>query len=519
MRRSLPFALLAIFPVLALCLPHLGYVPLWDGGDYYNALRRAIGAPFSLSNYFLLDHPAAAYAIFLGLLLRLDPSRIEILNLTNLALFLCSVAFFRALQGRIFEDRISGLELDLSAALYALTPVLVSGIFNLNPDQGVAVFLVPYMWALVARRPWLAAFFGFCMANSKESGIALYAASLPLYLLTLERGPLRGRARSLAILSIPGALTALLLWHHARKAGEIVRTDFVPSIAATVFEFSPAAKNMLAALADIFVLNFNWIPASIIAAALLSLPFALGRRRGGAAKLCFAIAMFMAALYITTRVRPFNNARYFAPVFPLLLVVFHASLLRIVPTAELRIIFLSALWILFGASNLRTIDPLSKRVFGTFEFGRHELLAMDSMNGKRFIADEMVYNLEFLNLHYLENDLFASLKPDKQTILFAGMAADHWNPGMLDPVTFERSGDWRHGMLDVQFVGRDYKREIEELSREGRLPEMAYFVDLPNHDPSPGKKIIREHYRVTGNKIFGRGGYEIVLEEMVRKDK
>src|SRR5207249_214580 len=83
--------------------------------------------------------------------------------------------------------------------------------------------------------------------------------------------------------------------------------------------------------------------------------------------------------YITTRFRPYNDARYVRIVFSrtgsrvLLRAAFPARKPHRSSLVSVRLRF----WV--AASNFRTLDVVSKLVFGTFNFGSHRLLDMPSL--------------------------------------------------------------------------------------------------------------------------------------------
>jgi hypothetical protein len=95
--------------------------------------------------------------------------------------------------------------------------------------------------------------------------------------------------------------------------------------------------------------------------------------------LAFITLLFIATIYALTRFVTFSNVRYLLPAMPLLLIASYAALVRLLPRVQPRRLALITYALLLVVSAERTVDPLSRRVWGTFPFGSHEMLRMASM--------------------------------------------------------------------------------------------------------------------------------------------
>ncbi|MEZ4548259.1 MAG: hypothetical protein R3B51_11315 [Thermodesulfobacteriota bacterium] len=95
------------------------------------------------------------------------------------------------------------------------------------------------------------------------------------------------------------------------------------------------------------------------------------------------------------------------PVLPVLVILFADSLPIVFRRQTVITGVLAAVLILLGVSSLRTVDPVSKRIMGTFNFGSHEILDMASFGDARGYhgRDQLVYNFEFteIQLPYRED--------------------------------------------------------------------------------------------------------------------
>src|SRR5205823_8781470 len=104
-------------------------------------------------------------------------------------------------------------------------------------------------------------------------------------------------------------------------------------------------------------------------------------------------------VYVVTRFRFTNGARYVLLVSPFLILAFYHALLSLTRRSLTRVLYLATCALLVFVSNFRTIDIVSRTIFGTFPFGSHQMLNTTSLAGGLRL-DSIVYNLEFLELQY-----------------------------------------------------------------------------------------------------------------------
>jgi hypothetical protein len=205
--------------------------------------------------------------------------------------------------------------------------------------------------------------------------------------------------------------TSVAVWEGetARKSAGIVRQFIVPSDAFT------AAYGAM-----IFVLNFAWIPTLSIAADLgAALRAAVNHRVRAMPGLDRPVVSLLsivgvAILYFLT-VSPYTNPRYVLAAVAMLLAMFVIALVRLGLPPIVRRGLLAAYTILLVVSAVRTIDPVSRLVFGTFPVGSHEMLSMSSITKEccgPFGRDQLVYSLEFTVFDDLVSDALAATGGD-----------------------------------------------------------------------------------------------------------
>jgi hypothetical protein len=219
----------------------------------------------------------------------------------------------------------------------------------------------------------------------------------------------------------------------------------------------------------------------------------------------FFFVLLCLTAYIVTRVRPFNHARYILPTYPALFGLAFIALMVFIQQRIVRIVILSIMAALSLASNFRTIDPLSRWVFGTFDFGNHKMLDVASIFGDSR-RDELVYNLEYMNLQYLTNIAAEHLPIDRDSIIFiGGVDGSQW--------PFAVQAQNSHGVpFTYRFAVRffaDKKNMTPEKMREYGNPSVFYFFAFPNNENGPNLNYLKDHYPLIGGQEFDYKGYRM----------
>src|SRR4029077_13952844 len=122
-----------------------------------------------------------------------------------------------------------------------------------------------------------------------------------------------------------------------------------------------------------------------------------------------------------TRYETYLNVRYLLPIAALLILSFAVGFLILCARPFVRVVVLGFAFLLVLGSAFRTIDPVSRALWGTFPFGRHPLLALTSWNNEccGFSRDQLVYNLEYLQFDRIETLIFRDLRPNTTTTFVA----------------------------------------------------------------------------------------------------
>jgi hypothetical protein len=159
-------------------------------------------------------------------------------------------------------------------------------------------------------------------------------------------------------------------------------------------------------------------------------------------------------------------------------------------------------------STVRTIDPVSRRLWGTFPIGNHDLLRLTRIVGECCGAgqEHIVYSLQFTVLSDLQSKMFAAIAPDDSTVLVVPDSAD-WQKdwrifGELDGTTHRRT-------LDRDRVIRPTVLWAREIMSGRARPATAWFIALPMGSVARALRDLAGPYVVGEERRFWIGGYSL----------
>jgi hypothetical protein len=421
---------------------------------------------------------------------------------------------------RLFPNR-RDIEYTLVTALYAWAPLFVSHAIFLNLDYGATALFVLFLHFLAADRIWRATAFAVALAFTKETGLAAWAVTTVAFLVAFILRPKVSwpqRAvmlrRYAPLLGVPMVLTGYLLFtavfrHEAMSYGPV---QLIANQADdAIWNTNLADPSMRSFLADMFVLNYQWLYSVAIAVALCAACIRVEppadepgddmTRRG------LFLALSLAGLvFIVTRFRFSNGARYVLVATPMLILAFYHALLSVCARHRRRLIYLSVCALLVFVSNFRTIDVVSRSFFGTLPFGSHALLDMTSRSGGLNL-DSIVYNLEFLQLEYLYGDMIRDVRPRPGSVLLMGNAVYNFPPG-VDGRDYSLTANPSRAIPFFVAIG-DASRETiaSHVTRDG---ELFFYMSFANADNAQIHGLLK-NYPLAGKKTYQRHGYTMDL--------
>ncbi|HEY2850006.1 MAG TPA: hypothetical protein VGI97_09020 [Gemmatimonadaceae bacterium] len=527
-KRAVAFLVTALV-FIGILVPELHYVPIWDGRVYalcaINAASHGL-AGLSLESLRCGGHPTQAFIGILAMSQLIRFGDIAALHITNIVLGLAALACIRVVLARLFPDPAHATRLDIVTALCAVHPVMLSTLIQPNVDFGVYVFFFATLAALLSGRLWWAAVAGTLLCFSKETGVLAYGVAAGLYVLFFAIGKNRPadrapRVRAMWMTSLPLMLFGVhVVWWNATHLQSAVWTQTWQQgsqYGFHFFDFTDATFRSYAA--GIFVIGFMWVISALIAADLLRGGVRLARRLpsrpvpgADPARVAYVATLTLVLAYLLTSYRTWTNLRYFALLYPLVVIVGYASIVRLAIPRRAAVGILCAAGFLFAVSIYRSVDPLARLMYGTFSTGEHDMYRMASINqeypgpGR----DELVYNLQFTGYHHAQNALFRALRPTDSTV-FATLGTARWNIwSQLDEQTHERT------LRQTGVIVPRYLTDVDLLASPDR-PRDVWYVDFtyrPDHDASLAS--LKQFYREAGTVRASAHGHVLVAHHLQR---
>jgi len=524
----LPIAVLAVAAaiVCALLASRLDYVPIWDGRVYAACISAAADnlAPESLR---CAGHASQAYVLVAALAQKIARSSAAPVLVTNALLVLVAVIGFNRLARHAFPGA-DAVDRSLLVAAFALQPAFLASIVQ----PGLDLPLLPgFVWSVVfviERRPVLLVLSGLWLAFTKETGLFLYAVVVgchALWLLVKWPRPVTQRILEilrLAPLAFPGvafigylAFRKLTLpnqppmWYGSTVGVPLVEQLLVPRL--DLYQVNYAVL--------LLVLNFSWVPWGVTVFDAFIGTVRAGHREPrrvipGANErvVMFLLFVTLATAYALTRFTTYGHTRYFLAVYALALLPFNTALLRLGVPAYVRRAILASYACALALSSVRSVDPLSRRLYGTFAFGEHQLFHMTRVTGEccGFGQDQLVYNLEFTNIQALTQRALTSagasfaeviVVPDSTSWIFL----DPPNPGSR---LLENRGLKRPGT-------RVY--EHKQLVQGAGGPDSLLYLGLPYGHNDRAIHELSALYDFRDEQRYTRAGYAVSTFRLTKR--
>ena len=497
---------------------YFSYVPIWDGWQFSRCyLTAAI-----TGSLWCFDHSAFIHTYLFGLTQEATPGNFHSIYIANIFLGILGLLCMRGLLGRLYKASLSPINMTLVSFVFGFTPVFIVQIVQPSLDYTLPIYLTMTLYFLYSGRFFPAALAGVLTVFTKESGFMLYGVSVFLYVpLMLIKGSLTWRNKKrlfsvMALLLIPVVLFIIYMFVTPKTQ---IGDSWLEGI-LTMLKFYLVDTVMAAQLVSLLVLNFNWILTGIIIAGLIVL--GAGRLKGGGRpeaglgfydRLYFYL-LFILFVYFLTRIPTWNNPRYMLPVLPVVVILFADSLPIVFKRQTVITGVLAVLLVLLAISSFRTVDPVSKRIMGTFNFGSREMLRMTGLENdvSYYGRDQLVYNFEFTEIHYLTEKIYQTIGTDK---IFVVAPSATWSNALsgINKKTGKRI-----------IYGEEYTNTrmtfADALIKSRRFPEEIYFIAYPNFEGANEEQQTQLSY-VYDIKDVVRvedGGYAVDVYHYVKKD-
>ncbi len=512
---------------LALLASRASYIPTWDGRIYAECIVDAGERHLALPTLRCVDHISHAYMLFAGALQMLSPGSFRLMLLANVILYLVACAGFYRLMELAFPTDDHSTERALLTAVFAAQPAILASVVQPNIDLPM---LPSFLWGTVfiIRRRWVPLILvGLALVATKESGVLLYATLVFAFAIAMvfphpssPRSPIRALLRLtpaavpivafVAYIAYRASLPhQTVIWSGGTTEEPILRQFLVPRVDRYFINYCVM----------MFVLSFAWITTAVVGIDLFvgvvrklrkepARPVAGGKRR----IVRFLVVLWIVTMIALTRFTTWGNTRYFLPVFALTPFALYASLIRLRLAPILRRSTVAVVAILMLLSTVRTADPVSRAVYGTWKFGDHGLLRMTRVTHECCDSgrDQLVYNLQYTFLGDLTSDAVAEFAVDSTVVFFPRRM--HWE--MLGPL--DRASRRRTMRRQDVFDPRAYQPDT--LAALETTPGNAIYVGLPNGDPAAGLRTLAQWYEIGLPHRMQRSGYWLNAYRLTLRD-
>lgn len=524
----------------------VNYIPIWDGYLYFDQLMKVVNEPLKFSNYIAFGHPSVGYMLLMSLVQYIEKGNVYLLNIENTLLGILAIYSFYRIVCYFYNGSKNKLEILLVSFCMAFNPVIFGNSINFNIDFPVAVFFLASLYSLLYRRMFLFSFFATMMAFSKESGTLLYfelIATLVIIFLLIgvyedkDKGQIKTKAEILKgrlknffstldndsnphyiknyiYLFMPLALFVMyFIYRVFIKRVSLFWGGTTLNTKSFGFLLSFPFHHMLSIFVQIFIYNFHWIFTLGIIAFLIKILinhrskkekiFSLPDEKS--AYMYVLILIFLGFAYINFSYNTFSNSRYIMPAIPLLIIFFYGGLQQLIKKHAIRLAVLLLIFLLSFIQTFSTIDPVSKAIYGTFDFGNHKMLRMVTITGEGLGyagRDQLVYNAEFTVINKLVQKLYQEqiIKEDKN-------------------ICFDDYADYF--VLSSAGNGTKTKTvQISELLNKKKKPKNITYINFPwmAQEKSSLQKLSGD-YKITNTRSVEDKGYKINVFSMKLKSE
>jgi hypothetical protein len=500
------------------------YTPMWDSWIYANCVTEAAAHPSQFWRYGCVQHLSHGYVFLLAAVQRLGLSGQPGVLCVNTLLGIGAILALYSSARSVLPGPRYRVDCALLTSGWAAFPVFLASAVFVNIDYGVLVFGLMTLACLLRGRLYSAALAGLGLVLSKETGSLVYLAMVAPYLVVMVgRGPGAPAAKAIRLVrSWPLALPALAVVAYFRwlRGASLSLWGHQP-LGAVVDQLTTLrlfTRDTAAAAAGIFVLSFFWIPSAVLAAGAVrrAAAFCVGQPRSAVAgedprRLRVVLWTAGLATFLLTRPQTSVSVRYFAVLYPLLLLAFLPALIRFRWGPLPRRFVLGCLAGLFAVSSFRSVDPVSRRVYGVFSFGRHPMFSMTSINREccGHGIDQLVYNLEFTRIAEVLDAAVVGLAPTPERPIVVPDGTDWYLMLDMEPRTFRRT------MAGAGAI-RVPELELSSLVAHSTRPRELSFLALPTVDSRPALQWLAASYWITDVVTFGSDGYVVEAYRMRR---
>lgn len=533
------FVLIIVLICIVTRLPMFSHTQRWDSAVYYSGLHGAsVNFDFtfeSIWNYFrLASHPTLSYTFFMLIGEFLFPAKVTGVLLVMLFMTAVALVFiYKMFCG--YWGHLPRFMAMVFTFVISFIPLFWGTSTYVNVDYTLILFFIYLMYAEYKGQAILMAFWTIALLLNKETGWMIVAGYYMIYLLRQWKKTkganfglkVKGIFSNKVVWVILAGLFAVFIymifqggltgWYGKGTTSSLFASrEAIADKGVLVNAFGIYPAYIAHRLAQIFVLNFMWIPTVIIiaTAVFVIVTHADGWKRiHNISGMIGALAMFVlfSVVYITaalSRYTIFSTVIVWLLALLLLYYVWGPVISKVKIAGACA--FLALLMVI---QNFVYIDPISNAVFDRLDAGKGKILSTD-MNSA-YYGDTLVNSYRYSYLDKLLDKMLAEAgyNENKQIVLWSSsedqsyISRVHaiplgWDENKGERVLIDEKAIAEQEMYPLNMVPMEHIQAGLPLSGETIL----YFLPYYERDEEAYIAALREYYHVSDRKEVSNWG-------------
>lgn len=424
---------------------------------------------------------------------------------------ICSIYAFYKILDFFIGKYVSRLELVLFTAVFAFHPTVLSNTINFNLDQGLLTFFLFFLLSYLKERYIFATLFAIFFIFTKEAALFLFPVTLILaFLCYPQKRYIDSIKRASQMIILPVLCFGVYAYYKTQIVGLPLFWQGLGDISQLflklfdIFKFDGYLKVQFIQL---FVMNFQWILTIIFIPLLLAYLtfFRKNVSKDVKKNIIFCGALLCVLFSLLSRFYPYSNARYLLVLFLIFLLLINQLIAIGINNKYMRIGLNTLFLILFMPSLYQSLDPISNRIFGTFAFGEHKMLKMTSIAGDccGYGRDQLVYNFQFTQFHYMQNLIYNELKPDQETIILS--SHEVWTAALMSQL---RRDNYQRTVAKNNIIRPVYET-VEGFKKKSISTKEVFYIEYPNVNNHNQIKYLTSFFNNRETLMFQSKGYAL----------
>ena len=514
-------------------------LPKWDDGAYYTGIYKACrNFNFSLSSlmdaFRIAEHPTIMYTFFSAIGEFLFPGKVYGVLLVNLVLTVAALwCIYKLLQ--TYWTSFSKCEAMAITLLVSTVPVFLGTFSYINVDYTLIIFFLFLVYAEYRKQYILMLFWTLALIQNKETGWVIVCGYYFIYALMSIRQAVKNRQNKdkISIVKLPvvwiGIICICMIGAYVIRQGSIFQwldvgtsrgwhatAEEIAQEGLTVAAVGVYPKYILFKLAQIFVMNFNWIASLIIIITFSRVMIDKSNKRKfivhNMQTIYFSMLAFVvfSIFYITFALNRYNV--YSSVILWLIAGICIFDYWKKIISSKMTFLITGILTLFLLIQTVYYIDPLSNLLFSNLDSGKGVILASNMEGG--YHGDTLVNNYRYSYIDSLFDKLLNEIEFDgNKEIILLPANSDNSN------VAVTASGwevGWNKGKGKRQLVSPEndnaermnliYYDDIVQGNKSVNGEAVIYFLTYFGFDEETYINQLKEDYDVSERKVISNWG-------------